>query len=169
MSADASSFGLGAVLLKKQPSGDQKPVTYVSCSMTPTEQRYAQIEKEALAFTWACERFSTYLIGLRFHIETDHKPVIPLFSTKRLDELPIRVQIFRLRMMRYDFSISHVAGKQLVTADALSRVPSEEWSRANQELQQDTGVYIQQVVQALPAIDQRLEQIRQSQEADPPE
>ena len=56
LSADVSSFGLGAVLLQRQQSGDLKPVAYVSHSMTPTELRYAQIEKEALAFTWACER-----------------------------------------------------------------------------------------------------------------
>ena len=167
VSADASSFGLGAVLLQKQLSGDLKPVAYVSRSMTPTEQRYAQIEKEALAFTWACERFATYLIGLRFHIKTDHKPLVPLFSTKRLDELPIRVQRFRLRMMRYDFSISYVEGKHLVTADSLSRAPSGKSSADDQELQQDTGVYVQQVVHTLPATEQRLEQIRESQEADP--
>ena len=36
--------------------------------MSPTEQRYAQIEKEALGITWASERFADYLIGLKFHI-----------------------------------------------------------------------------------------------------
>ncbi len=36
--------------------------------MTPTEQRYAQIEKEAIAFTWACDRLADYLICLKFHI-----------------------------------------------------------------------------------------------------
>ena len=105
LSADASSFGLGAVLLQRQPTGDLKPVAYISRSMTPTEQRYAQIE-EALAFTWACERLSDYLVGLKFHIYTDHKPLVPLFSSKHLEELPIRVQRFRLRMMRFQFSIS---------------------------------------------------------------
>ena len=89
VSADASSFGLGAVLLQKQQTGDFKPVAYISRSMTPTEQRYAQIEKEALAFTWACERLADYLIGLKFHIQTDHKPLVPLFSSKHLEELPI--------------------------------------------------------------------------------
>lgn len=107
VSADASSFGLGAVLLQRQHTGDLKPVAYVSRSVTPTKQRYAQIEKEALAFTWACERLSGYLIGLKFHIHTDHNPLVPLFSTKHLEELPIRVQRFRLRMMRFHFSISH--------------------------------------------------------------
>lgn len=99
VSADASSFGLGAVLLQKQTSGELKPVAYISRSMTPTEQRYAQIEKEALAFTWACERFATYLVGMKFHIETDHKPLVPLLSTKSLEELPVRVQQFCLRML----------------------------------------------------------------------
>ena len=124
LSADASSFGLGAVLLQSQKAGDLKPVAYISRSMTPTERRYAQIEKEALAFTWACERLSDYLIGLKFHINTDHKPLMPLFSTKHLDELPARVQRFRLRMMRFEFSISYVPGKELLIADALSRAPA---------------------------------------------
>ena len=51
LSADASSHGLGAVLLQRQESGEVKPVAYVSRAMTQTEQRYAQIEKEVLAFS----------------------------------------------------------------------------------------------------------------------
>ena len=54
----------------------------ISRAITPTEKRYAQIQKEALAFTWACERLSDHLIGLRFHIQTDHNPLVPLFSYK---------------------------------------------------------------------------------------
>ena len=123
LSANASSFGLGAVLQQRQASGEVKPVAFISRSMTPTEQRYAQIEKEALAFTWGCERLSDYLIGLPFSIQTGHKPLVPLFSTKNLEELPVRVQRFRMRMMRFQFSISHVPGKDLIFADALSRAP----------------------------------------------
>ena len=54
VSADASSFGLGAVLMQEQPSGEMRPMTYAGRSMSETERRYAQTEKVALAFTWAC-------------------------------------------------------------------------------------------------------------------
>ena len=135
LSADASSYGLGAVLLQKQTTGELQPVAYISRAMTPTERRYAQIEKEALAFTWACERLSDYLVGLQFHTQTDHKPLVPLFSSKHLEELPLRVQRFRMRMMRFQFTIGHVPGKELTIADALSRAPVSKASAADELLQ----------------------------------
>ena len=69
VAADASSHGLGAVLLQRHDDGQDRPVAFASRAMSETEQRYAQIEKEALAVTWACEKFSEYLIGLTFKIE----------------------------------------------------------------------------------------------------
>ena len=167
ISADASSYGLGAVLLQQQPEGELKPVAYISRSMTTTEQRYAQIEKESLAFTWACERFSDYLIGLKFHIYTDHKPLVPLFSTKNLEELPVRVQRFRLRMLRFHFTISHVPGKQLTIADMLSRAPTEVYDCNDQELEQDSQVFVNSVIASLPASEQQLQRIKQFQQNDP--
>ena len=100
ISADASSYGLGAVLLQKQPDGALKPVAFISRALTPTESRYAQIEKEALAFTWACERLSDYLIGLRFHIHTDPGPPlqqqIPGRATHSSPTLPTPHDALRL-------------------------------------------------------------------------
>ena len=110
ISADASSYGLGAVLLQQQ-EGQWRPVAYASRSMTDAERRYVQIEKEALAVTWACQKFSNYILGSKFLIESDHKPLVPLLGTKRLDDLPPRIVRFRLRLWKFDYSINHVPGK----------------------------------------------------------
>ena len=75
-----------------------KPIAYASRSMTATELRYAQIEKEALATTWACEKVSTYILGMKFTIETDHKPLVPLLGSKNIDSLLPQILRFRLRL-----------------------------------------------------------------------
>ena len=48
-------------------------MAYASRSMSETERRYAQIEKEALSVTWSCEKFSDYILRNSFTIETDNK------------------------------------------------------------------------------------------------
>ena len=70
---DASPVGLGAVLVQEQDSA-WTPVCYASRSLTGCEQRYSQTEKEALGAVWACERFHVYVYGVKFVVETDHKP-----------------------------------------------------------------------------------------------
>ena len=62
VSADASSVGMGAVLLQCSRKGEWRPVVFESRSLPETETHHAQIEKEALASTWACEKFSNYLL-----------------------------------------------------------------------------------------------------------
>ena len=163
VSSDASSFGLGAVLVQKQPSGEMRPVAYANRSMTETERRYAQIEKEALAITWALEHWAEFLIGMRFKVETDHKPLIPLFSTKLIDELPVRIQRFRMRLMRFDFAIAHVPGKLLYTADSLSRSPQEgkaQEPKSWNDLHDEVECYVNAVLVTLPASDQRLDELK---------
>ena len=151
-SADASSFGLGAVLLQESSAGEWRPVAYASRSLSETERRYAQIEKEALAVTWSCEKFSDYILGSRFEIETDHKSLVPILSSKHLNALPPRVLRFRLGMARFDYSISHVPGMLLSTADALSRdaIPEHEPST----LQKEIEVFVNSLTKTLPASEQ---------------
>ena len=99
-------------------------------------------------------------------IETDHKPLVPLFSTKNLDELPVRVQRFRIRMMRFQFSIYHVPGKSLIVADMLSRAPLSGVTDSDRTLQEDADAFVNLTLQSLPATEHRLEDIRQQQQED---
>ena len=66
----------------QQVNSKWHPVAYASRSLTETESRYVQIEKEALASTWACEKFASYIQGITITLETDHKPLVPLLSHK---------------------------------------------------------------------------------------
>ena len=121
--ADASAYGLGAVLLPQQHDDKWKPVAFASRSMTETERRYSQIEKEALALVWACEKFTDDIVGKPILLKTNHKPLVLLLRKTNLDCLPPRVLCFRIRPMRFEYSISHVPGKLLHTADTLSHAP----------------------------------------------
>jgi len=89
ISADASSHGLGAILLQQQ-NNTWHPVAFASTSISQTECRYAQIEKEVLALTRALERFSEYILGKVVHLETDHKSLIPLLGQKCLPPHALR-------------------------------------------------------------------------------
>jgi len=121
VSADSSQYALGAVLLQLNCRGDWQPVEYASRKLTEAESRYAMVEKEALAVTWACSKLDFYLVGREFEIETDHKPLVAILGEKDLSKLPLRVQRFKLQMMRYSYTIFHTPGKKMYLADSLSR------------------------------------------------
>ena len=150
VSADASSFGLGAVLLQKHYNKWQ-PVAFASRIMTETESHYAQIEKEALAAVWVCDKFSDYLLGQTFLIETDHKPLVSLLGTKSLDSLPPRILRFRLRLSRFSYSIHHVPGKLLYTPDTLSRAPVSIVDECDKVFQQEAEMFAIAAITNLPA------------------
>ena len=135
-----------------------EPVSYASRSMSETERRYAQIEKGALATTWACEKFATYVLGMHFTIETDHKPLVPLLGEKNLDNLPPRILRFRLHLT---YSIQHIPGKLMYMADALSRAPTSDSSES--KLQDGANALLE--VCYPPAW--KLDEYRVSQAADP--
>lgn len=116
---DASQQALGAALTQ-----DGKPIAYASKSLTETESRYANIERELLACVFGAERFHTYLYGKKFLIESDHKP-LEMISKKNIAAAPARLQRMLLRLQRYDYDISYVPGKEMTLADSLSRLPKD--------------------------------------------
>ncbi|XP_064463440.1 uncharacterized protein K02A2.6-like [Ornithodoros turicata] len=123
LSVDASSYGLGAVLLQ-----NDHPVAYASVSLTETQQRYSQIEKELLAVVFAAEHFHYFTYGRVVEVQTDHKPLVGL-SQKPFDSISPRLQRLLLRLQHYQAQLVYVPGKDLAVADALSRAPLQEVTR----------------------------------------
>ena len=123
VSADASSYGLGGCIMQKH-GNELKPVAYCSRTLTETERKWAQIEKELLAATWTCEKMHMFLSGLpKFQLQLDHKPLIPLINSRNLVEAPLRCQRLLMRLMAYNAYALFVPGKQHVLPDFLSRFP----------------------------------------------
>ncbi|XP_030851255.1 uncharacterized protein K02A2.6-like [Strongylocentrotus purpuratus] len=155
LSADASKNGLGAVLLQQH---DQNwfPIAYASRAMTDAETRYAQIEKELLAMTSACERFHQYIHGRQVEVETDHKPLVPLFK-KSLCDCPLRIQRLLIRVQRYDLKVSYTPGKYMYTADALSRAVDPQ-ADMQVEREEDIRIYVDTIMETLPVTSNRKSQ-----------
>ena len=93
--ADASPVGLGAVLVQQQGE-ELRVISYASRSLSDTERRYSQTEKEALAIVWSCERFHTYLYDADFELMTDQKPLECIFSPT--SKTCTRIERWLLRM-----------------------------------------------------------------------
>ena len=118
--------GLSAALLQKTDRGIQ-PVHFISRTMTKTEKRYSQTEKDALAIKWAKERLRIYLLGApRFRIVTAHKPLIPLFNKVKA-KVPPRIEKWIMEMQDVDYELVYEPGKdEADPLDFLSRHPLPE-------------------------------------------
>ncbi|KAL4285207.1 hypothetical protein GQ457_16G013510 [Hibiscus cannabinus] len=113
--ADASDFGVGAVLIQKG-----KPLAFFSRSLGSRHQALSVYEKEMLAVLMAVKKWSSYLIGRHFKIRTDHKSL--RFLAENQAVTPSQ-QKWVMKMMGYDYEVCYKKGINNVVADGLSRRP----------------------------------------------
>ena len=95
-------------------------MSYASREVTPTERRYAQIEKEMLAIVFSLKKFHQYTFGRKTKIFSDHKPLKSIFC-KPLNRAPKRFQDMMLSAQQFDIELEYTPGKETCVADVLSR------------------------------------------------
>ncbi|KAD4179279.1 hypothetical protein E3N88_27870 [Mikania micrantha] len=112
---DASSEGVGAILIQ-----DNHPVAYFSKGFSINYKLKSAYDRELLALVLAVQKWSHYLLGRYFFIKTDHYTLKFLLEQR---VTTVEQQRLLVKLIPYDFSIIHKAGKENKGADALSRRP----------------------------------------------
>ena len=110
----------------KFPDGSEKPVAYISRTLSRHERNYSHIEKEGLAVIYAVKKFHQYIYGQKFEILTDHKPLLGLLGEYKPISVTAasRLQRWALLLSAYDYSLKYRKGSENGNADALSRLPT---------------------------------------------
>ena len=163
LQCDASERGLGATLLQ-----NGQPVAFASRTLSLTEQRYAQIEKECLAIVFGCQKFSQYISRReKVTVESDHKPLQSIFK-KSLLQAPMRLQRMMLRLQRYNLDVVYKPGSQMFVADHLSRAFLKDTGPDDEEFQ----VFALELesmnpLSAIKISSERLPQLQRATEQDP--
>ena len=125
LAADASAYGVGAVISQRYADGGERPIAYASRTLMPAEQKYAQVEKEALALVLGVKRFHQYLYGRQFTLITDHKPLTTILGPYHA--IPTlaaaRLQRWAITLSAYNYQIQFRSTKEHANADGLSRLP----------------------------------------------
>ena len=134
--ADARPVGLGAVLTYTHKDGP-RIISYASRSLTETERRYSQTEKEALGLVWACEKFHPHVFGVPFELVTDHKPLEVIYGPR--SKTCARTERWVLRMQPCKLKIRYAPGRKNI-ADPLSRLVS--YNKVSSKHTQEAEEYV---------------------------
>ncbi|KAA3672746.1 uncharacterized protein DEA37_0002723 [Paragonimus westermani] len=89
--------------------GSEKATAHAARSLTPAENNYSQIEKEALSIIFIVEEFHRMLYGRRFTLPKDYKLLLTIFGSKK--GIPVyianRLQRWVTMLLAYDFNIQY--------------------------------------------------------------
>jgi RNase H-like domain found in reverse transcriptase len=90
----------------------------MSRKLNAAEQNYTPHERELLSVVDALREWRCYIMGSRFLVKTDHRPLQYLHTQQILPRRQARWVLF---LQNYDFDWEYVTGKSNGATDALSR------------------------------------------------
>ncbi|GBM55816.1 Transposon Tf2-9 polyprotein, partial [Araneus ventricosus] len=117
---DASKIAICGILLQKKDNVFY-PLEFFSRKLTPAECKYPSIRRELLTIYASVKHFHDQLLGEKFELLTDAKP---LTEYQSLDKKPEIVARWLLYLGTFSFTPTHIPGS-LNPADFLSRVVEE--------------------------------------------
>ncbi|CAB3998030.1 Hypothetical predicted protein [Paramuricea clavata] len=130
------------------------PIAYASRTLSETEAKYAQIEKEMLAIVYGVEKFNDYTFGRKVTVYSDHKPLESILKKPPYRE-PKRLQgIYDDPSPKYDIEVKYEKDSKMFLADTLSRASIPGDGKSGPEFETiNTMKY-------LPISDERLKEIQ---------
>lgn len=138
LTTDASNKAIGAVLSQNFHDGE-RPITFISKTLSSTEENYATNEKEMLAIVWALHTLRNFIYGHKILIYTDHQPLTFTISPKNNNAKLKRWKAF---IEEHDHQIFYKPGKANVVADALSRVQINSLTATQHSSDEDDSSFI---------------------------
>lgn len=127
-------------------------ISYASRSLSDTEKKYSQIEKEAPSLVWGVKRFQTYLEGRHFILVTDHQPLKYVMDPGKAVPVTAAARIQRWCLF-LSACIEFQGTKQHANCDGLSRLPQPQKPA---DKPNEVEVFHTTVVEALPVTEQAL-------------
>ncbi|XP_065219763.1 uncharacterized protein K02A2.6-like [Planococcus citri] len=124
LATDASPYAIGTVLSHIDEFGE-RPIAFASRTLTKTEERYSQIDKEALGIYWGVKKFFNYLFGRPFILETDCKPLQSIFDAHAAKPSlsATRLLHYALFLQDFNYTIKYRRSADHANADFVSRFP----------------------------------------------